>query len=447
MLAVVAAWLLRDTDRRPLRNVVLIVIDTCRADHMSLYGYARSTTPHIDSLAARGVRFDRAHAQAPWTLPSFASLFTSQYPSEHRAGGRFGDFRRFDTATRTLAEELLDHGIATAGIANVTWLEPKFRFSKGFQIYDYRTTDATNTGHRTAEATTAAALAAVDRMPEPFFLMAHYFDPHVRYEPPAPFDTLFTGDYDGPYGKGFGNTDQVVALRNGTLELDAAARRHLAALYDGEIAFTDAQIGVLLAELRRRGIAGRTLVVVTADHGEEFWDHGGFEHGHSLKEHQIHVPLVWSGAGVEAAGTVVEQPVESIDIAPTILDLLGLEPPLGFRGASLQPWLEGRVPGEAAAAEPVVFSEAVLWGDARQSLIAGHHKLIVNLEQHTQELFDLAADPGERRDLAVVAPDRVETLRARLLAVRPRTAAGREAETVDLDPDMLERLKALGYTR
>ncbi len=443
MAAVALTWFIHQSFRStPDRNVILVVIDTCRADHLSCHGYHRSTTPQLDSLAASGVRFAAAYSQAPWTLPSFASLLTSQYPTEHRAGGRFGDFRRFDLATRVLPEVLLERRYATAGIANVTWLEPKFRFSKGFQIYDYRATDATNTGHRTAETTTAAALAALDRLPEPFFLMVHYFDPHVKYEPPAPFDRRFTGDYDGPHGLSFGDTDQVVAIRQGKLEIDPAGQRHLQDLYDGELAFTDAQIGVLLAALRQRDLAARTLVVVTADHGEEFWEHGGFEHGHSLYEDQIHIPLLMSAPGLLEAGRVVETPVRQIDIAPTILDLLGLESPLGFRGASLRAQADGRVSGTGSA-----YAEAVLWGDDLECLRLGSHKLILNLETGATELYDVAADPGETLNLAAGAPELLAELQERLESERPPAASDRPAEPVELDDKMLERLKALGYTQ
>lgn len=273
--------------------VLLIVGDTVRADHVGCYGYERETTPALDALAGEGERFDRAFAQSSWTLPSIASILTGQPPHVHGAGRAEGGVLPLRTEVATLAERLQAAGFATAAWINVLWLAPQSGAQRGFDVYDYRKTDATNRTMRDAKATTDAALAWMRRQRDaPFFMTVHYFDPHLTYDPPAPYDEMFRPQEAPRLPRGFGSADQVFEIRSGSRQLDTAEKEALVARYDGELRYMDDQIGRLLDGLRDLGRWDDALVIFVSDHGEEFWDHGGFEHGHTHYREMIRVPLI-----------------------------------------------------------------------------------------------------------------------------------------------------------
>jgi arylsulfatase A-like enzyme len=306
-------------------DVLLVILDTTRADHFSSYGYPRRTTPNFDRLAAEGERFDNAWAQSSWTLPAIASLLTGQPPHVHGAGRSVQGTFPVRPEVPTLAEDLRSAGYRTAAFVNVSWLSPQISgLDRGFDSYDLHMTDPTNRNQREARATTDAALAWLEseRTP-PFFLVVHYFDAHLTYDPPPPYDTRFEPDSGPRIPPGFGSANEVRRLRLGEITLDARRRESLIARYDGEIAHVDAQFGRLRAGLERMGRWDRTLVIVVGDHGEEFWDHGGFEHGHSHHREVLRVPLIVRRPGGPSSA-VHSGRVRQIDVAPAVLAAAGL---------------------------------------------------------------------------------------------------------------------------
>lgn len=411
-------------------NVVLVILDTVRADHLSCYGYSRLTTPHIDRLAAEGERYDQAWSQSSWTMPSVTTILTGQPPHVHGAyKGKDGWFPLRDDVV-TLAQRLGQAGYDTGAVINVMWLQPLFKIDRGFDSYDFHMTDETNRSARTAAATTAAALDWAESVgPGPFFLVVHYFDAHLTYDPPAPYDALYEPNNAGRLPRGFGSAGQVGKIRDGRLRLDGRGRKSLVARYDGELTYLDDQFGRLRAGLEARGLWDDSLVVVVGDHGEEFWDHGSFEHGHSHYRELLRVPLVVKRPG-GLAGAVVDERVRQLDIAPTILEFAGLE---------LPPELPGRVLGSGGADYSV--AEGSFWAGDLISIRSDGGTLILNRDTGERQFFAAAdvaevgaqpADPSGHADL--------ERL---LLALPPQKRRDQPPWTPDAQ--QLEQLRALGY--
>lgn len=403
---VLAALLLSCGAARKPINVVLIGIDTLRPDHLGCYGYSRATSPNIDRLAGEGVRFESAISASPWTLPSFATVFTSLYPSQHGAGSLQ---TRLRTVFPTLALILLKKGYSTAGIVNNPTMGADFNMDRGFEYHDLPPAIR----ERTASGTTDDALAWLDRNSNrPFFLFVHYFDPHLPYAPPAPYDTVFSAGYAGPVGRSFDakttGTDNL-RVYDDIRAMPAEDWNRIVSLYDGEIAYTDAAVGRLLAGLEQRDLRGNTLVILLSDHGEEFLDHGGMNHGHSLYDELLRVPLIVSMPGRLPAGQVIEQQVRMLDITPTILDILKIKPESHFEGVSLRPLLAGKgdsKPSETSLLPPdVAYSGALMAGSSeRKSVRKYPWKLIYEIATETTRLYNLEDDPGETRDLAAEEP-------------------------------------------
>lgn len=425
----------------------MIAIDTLRADKLGCYGGTRDLTPNIDRLASEGARFEHAFSHAPWTLPAFASLFSSLLPPEHGAGGSVVEgFRALPESVETIAERLAAEGFSTAAVVNVDFLSKTFGLMQGFEEVDQRVSD-NNHDMRNAGDTTRAALEWLDdRTDKPFFLVVHYFDPHAEYAPPQPFRRRFAKPQDAETdGFNFGTREQIVGLRHGQIAFRPQDIERAEALYDGEIAYTDAAVGELLDGLHARGLDASTLVILTADHGEEFLDHGSYEHGHSLYDELIHVPLIVRQSGRIAPGTIAAA-VGHVDVAPTVCSLVGVEPARGFRGRDLSPSLRGL----ELATSPLV-AHGNFWGDPLSSLRAGDYKLI-----HTPphgaipdrlELYRWTQDLGEEHDLSRVDHERTRALKNEL-DVELTRAAGRMREpapSAKLSPAELERLQGLGY--
>jgi arylsulfatase A-like enzyme len=428
-------------------NVVLVVIDTLRADHVGSYGYGQPTTPRLDALAARGTRFAAARATSSWTLPSVASILTGRSPVEHgaeRVGFALGQ------GQVTLAETLGGAGYETAAFsANVVLVTPEVGLAQGFDRFDVLemppADGAAPAGHvaeraATADRVTDAALAWVKgrRDPSrPYFLYVHYFDPHASYAPPRAYAERFGVAADDPLlGRG-----QNLVVRGKPPPEDVLAT--LRKLYDAEIAFTDHEVGRLLDGLGvERESAPGSVVVVTADHGEEFGDHGGMEHGKTLFDEVLRVPLLIAGTGLPG-GRVVETPVSLVGIVPTITELAGIAAPAEGRPASLVSALRG---GEAAAG-PVFATLAPPTAKHRSAAVEGTAKVILD-RGFKALLFDVARDPGERTNIAEADFVRSRNLQ---LAIGAHNKAGYKArgaappEKRALDADRRERLRQLGY--
>ena len=408
-------------DRRPL-NVMIIGVDTLRPDHLGCYGYARDTSPSIDRLAAEGVLFENVFSQSPWTLPSFATVFTSLYPMQH---GAWALNTKLRTDIPTLPMMLHKRGYSTAGIINAPFLSPDYNVDRGFEYYDY--------SHpiRSADAVTADALAYLDNhIDEPFFVFVHYFDPHTPYAPPQPYDKMFYPEYKGGLWPPFSINvpkrarttdfcmDVLQEVRAGvdeaTSRLSAEDWEFVRALYDGEIAFTDKAIGELLDGVEERGLRENTLVIFLSDHGEEFYEHQGFEHGHTLYNEVIKVPLIISFPGLVPEGVKVDECVRLIDIAPTVLDYVDIEPSVHLEGTSIRPLLEGKGPvtrPEGSLLPPgVTYSESMLYGTERKCVVAYPWKCVYDIVTADRQLFNLISDPAEEHDLAADDPETLKSI-------------------------------------
>jgi arylsulfatase A-like enzyme len=404
-------------------NVLLITLDTVRARSLSLYGYARRTTPFLETLASKSVVFDRAFSTAPWTLPSHGSLFTGRYPDQLSVDWA----RPLDATHPTLAERFSARGYATAGfVANPQYAGYETGLNRGFSHFeDYMASPGELLrsaaisrevvqnaalrqkiryyefpGRKTAEDVNREFLNWVGRHDErPFFAFLNYIDAHDPYLPPAPFDTMFGPHRPRPNAWlkwGWQWTPEQIQT-----ERDA---------YDGAIAYLDHRLSALFAELERRGLLQNTLVVVTADHGEEFGVHGLMKHGYSLYVQALHVPLLISFPGRVPAGRRVDEPVTLRDVPATIIDLSRLDDARAFPGTTLSRYWTGNV---AAGRENVLSKVTrasnnpgwypVSKGDL-SSVVFGSHHYIRNGDL-TEELYDIENDPRELQNLARCHPD------------------------------------------
>jgi arylsulfatase A-like enzyme len=427
---------------RPARpHVILVSIDTLRADHLGCYGYARDTSPRLDELARDAVVFRQAIAQAPSTLPSHASMLTSLLPSHHGASVANGTALSADAVT--LAEVLRAAGYRTASFNGGVQLDSLYGLDRGFETWrsarpgdagaEVLTGDIDRFDHVVEQATDW--IGAV--RPDPFFLFLHTYETHHPYTPDAetlaPFDADYRGDLPDRVG-----LELLHAVNHGAMRLDEDDLRHVVAAYDAEIRSVDAALGRLLDFLRSEGLYDRTLLIVTSDHGEEFGEHGfvGW-HSHSLHDELLRVPLVVKLPGSRLAGRAVADQVRGIDLAPTILDELGIAPPDAFEGASVGPLMESDAP---LAPRASVGRQDVVATDEAWSLRTPEWKWIRG------RLYQLSADPGETVDVASRHAGVEAAMRAQLdalLRARPRP----EPRHVRPGAALEERLRALGYVR
>jgi choline-sulfatase len=403
------AFLMCSRETRP--NLIIIGIDTLRPDHLGCYGYGINTSPNIDRLAQEGAVFENTVSQSPWTFPSFATVFTSLYPMQHGAGSLRSRMR---TGFPTLAEILSEAGYTTGAVIGSAVLDSSAGIARGFEDYFLKE----GVTPRTADQVTGLALEWLDGLDGgPFFLFLHYWDPHDPYGPPAPYDTQFDPSYSGGMGNDVSlralaitTAGQVGATLSGkTGMISSRDIEHALALYDGEIAFTDKWIGVLLQGLEDRGLKDNTAIVLHSDHGEEFFEHGGVGHGHALYDEVIKVPLLAVFPDVIPGGTRIMKQARLVDVAPTVLDLLGIPSDPGFEGVSLVSRLRDGsdpAPREGALFPPhVAYSEALKEGLEKKAVTAYPWKLIYELSSTEEMLFDRSQDPGETRNLAALRPE------------------------------------------
>lgn len=425
-------------------DVVLIGIDTLRADATSLYGpslHGRDTTPNLRKLAERGVLFRNAVAQAPWTLPSFGAIHTGRYPHEHGGYSLSGALRDSEVL---LAEALFEAGYATRAVVSHTYVGPQRGFAQGFERYD-----ASNAlGHRaiTSKAVTDLALRMLKARDErPLFVFAHYFDAHYEYmdHPESDYGDSYQGwlRHENDYENLLKNRQMVSAEEN----------RWLIDLYEEEIAHTDREIGRLIEALEQSGRMDRTLIVVVADHGEEFLDHGSYGHTSTLWQEQLHVPLLVVPPGARRAATV-EGVVETRTVFGTVLDALGIDFAEGARARSLLRKVApdgSEVPDPQAKAFSITWlpDAEVAWGKRMciSSLREGRWKLVRHYTWERTLLFDLETDPREQRDLAATEPERAAAMAATLEAWTEEQKNRGSARRVEVDAEELRKLKELGY--
>lgn len=422
-----------DSPARTKPNIVLVTVDTLRADHLEVYGYDRRTAPNLARLASEGVRFSRAMAQAPWTLPSMASLHSSLYPTQH---GAVEAKRALPDTAVTLAERLRESGYATVGVVSHQFVGSKHGFSQGFDFFDERN----SLGHEgvSSRALTKTALEAVRDVPEPFFLWVHYFDPHFTYVRHPEY--AFADGYAGTLPT---RLTSERLFQGGGASIGPEDLDYIKAVYDEEIAFTDAEIGELWDALMERHGSDSSILVVTGDHGEYFLERGRFFHGRDVYGELIGVPLVIGGAiSNDLRGSVVRVPVATRSIPRTVMGLLGLSQE-GFDGVDLL----GVARGEGS--EPVFSEGSHAFGvDARkQAVIDGQWKLIHRLDDNGYELYDLEDDPGEKRNRwGSRAGSEAPIERLQGLLDEFNDLPGLQPKPVGLAPEAIRRLRALGYT-
>ena len=425
-------------------NVILIGIDALRADHLGCYGYKRNTSPSIDELARDSVLYENTMSQAPWTLPSVTSIFSSLYPSQHGVG-----ITRYiqKSSLVTLAEILKKNGFTTAAFTGGAYVSRMFGFSRGFMLYeelnpavklkdeggiilrhsfllDVEKIIASATGWLSANADKKS------------FLFLYTYETHAPYFPPAKYD-IFAPGYNGPITgdvwKDVGITNDINSRRK---PLPPQDRERLISLYDGQILCTDDYIGKLIAFLKETNLYDKTMIVLTADHGEEFFDHGAWEHGDSLHQELLRVPLIIKYPFSRKKGIERERLAPSIDIVPTILDTLRIKMSYPMEGISLAKKAGGRV----------VFSQST--APRALAVRKGDFKMIVDFDSSLIELYDLRRDPREANNLAgrkeLLTPLFQEIPKCPGLDLTsPLPSLGK----VVMDKSIRERLRSLGYLR
>jgi arylsulfatase A-like enzyme/Flp pilus assembly protein TadD len=395
--------------------VLLVTIDTLRADRLGAYGHAGARTPVLDALAGRGVRFADATAHAPLTHPSHAAIMTGRYPGAF--GIKLNGMTPLPPEAVTLAERFQAAGYATGAVVGSVILDEAYGMGQGFQSYDDRIAApsgdvALSTLQRRADDVTTRALAWVNAQTKPWFLWVHYYDPHTPYNSPQ--------------------VDRAIPNRRDAPQVD----RSISAAYDGEVAYVDRQLGRLL-----QGVdTARTLVAVTSDHGEGLGDHGEADHGYFIYDSTLHVPLLIAGPGI--APRVVAEQVRSIDIAPTVADIAGIAGRSAYDGESLR----GLMNGTARADVPPSYAESWYpklhfgWSEL-QSLRVGEWK---HIAAPKPELYDLRVDKGELKNVIATRGSVAGRMAADLARI---TSAFRDASDAGAtpDPEAVARLRALGY--
>ncbi len=436
-------------------NVVLISIDSLRPDHLHCYGYPKSTSPRIDQLAGEGALFENVISSSAWTLPAHATMFTGLADSVH---GCTDTDRRLDDKYYTMAERLKDAGYATVGFFAGPHLHPVFGLDQGFDEY-VDCTSYPSRRERSAAETTAdreapehditnpKVLAAVqswlrENTRRPFFMFIHLWDVHFDFIPPPPHDTKSDPDYTGDVtGERF--------LRNPKINENMPKRdlEHLLALYDGEIAWTDEHVGEILDELEALELLDSTLTILTADHGTAFFEHNLKGHRNALFEEVIRIPLVVRYPAAVPAGQRHKQQTRTIDLLPTVLDLLGVRwRQQRLMGQSLAPLFAG---DKTQRDEPAI-SELSSWGHELQSFRRPERKTIWNLATDKVGVFDLRVDPGELTALSDREAPAVQAARRDIKWSRDFLDAFRRRypqspPNPGLPLELLEKLKSLGY--
>jgi arylsulfatase A-like enzyme len=434
--------------------VIVISVDTLRADHMPTYGYDLPTAPRMAEFAESAMIFDRCYAEASHTLLTHATLMTGVYPETH---GVISNKSALPAELPTLAELLGQHGYQTAAFVNCGYFHPAFALDRGFETYDYhydqeRSVEGEQISFgRSAGQTNEKVFEWLDRASsDPFFLFVHYYDVHsdwgeLPYEAPAAHRELFETARPPGFQTGDGEvsaSQYLLRMNQQDKTFDEQEIAYVRSLYDAGISYTDSEIGGLLDRLRHKQLTDRSIVILLSDHGEEFQDHGKLLHTQVYDE-LVRVPLMISFPdGYHGApGSRVNSLVQLSDIVPTLLDYLDIASPAAVQGTSFMPVLAKDEPQRRFA----YFRNE----DGSQCGIQdGRWKLILNgAEQSEVSLFDTGSDPAEIVDLAKREPDRVRALRAELETWRTRSLAQRpqSQDRPDLDERTLQQLESLGY--
>lgn len=456
-MSIAAGLVACDTPEQPNRpdqppSIVLISLDSLRADRLGAYGAERDTSPAIDQLAAEGALFETTVAPSPWTLASHVTLFTGMPISSHRVSS---PDRVLDPARQPIAQQLLEHGYATAAFVSAPFLDRAYGLDHGFETYvNYQGSthahsdtdgpapdqDAHDRSHRDRSAAEVVdgALSWLESHPpgtQPWFLFVHIWDIHYDYDPPPPYDSMFDPDYTG-------HLDATGLKHNPTINAGMAERDlfHLRALYDGEIRWVDSQLARLLSALREREHREALVVSLVSDHGEEFFEHGNKTHFNTLFDESLRVPWIIRYPGSIAPGVRVGGIAGLEDVAPTLLGLAGVPPIEEASGRDLSSHLRDGT--DATRPQLLQFG-------LQRALRGPDWKVAVRTDTQEALYYDLKADPNEQapEPAATAAPSRLARLRNRLNKARSFAESLRWESTddVELDDATHERLRELGY--
>jgi arylsulfatase A-like enzyme/tetratricopeptide (TPR) repeat protein len=391
-------------------NVLLITMDTTRADRLGCYGYKRARTPNLDGLAAKGVEFLNVYCQAPLTTPSHCSILTGTYPLYHQVHNN-GSYI-LSSEVVTLAEALKDKGFATAAFVSSFTVDSRFGLDQGFEVYDDRFAEsqafkALNSERKAEKTFEPFSRWLGQNQAQPFFCWVHFYDPHLPYDPPAPFNIEFADS-----------------------------------LYDGEIAYMDEYIGKTIEALREKNILAKTLVILAGDHGEAFGEKVEAGHGVFLYDGTMKVPLIFYAENYLPSGLVIRPRVRLIDIMPSVLDMLNIPVNKDVQGVSLLPYISGKKKDDLSSYIETYFPRENYGWSELIGLVDGEWKYI---KAPKEELYNLEADPEETRNEIGQANKVALEKRARLEDVIGKYSSGITAEKKELTAEEREKLRSLGY--
>lgn len=426
-------------------NIVIVVVDTLRTDHVGCYGYKRNTTPNIDRLAQEGIMFRRAISSAPWTSPSVGTLLTSQHPC---VLGIRDEFEPLDKRFPLISQVLKKHNYTTCGIVSHTLVSARLRFGMGYDYYD-EVSSRVHEGISSPKVTSKAIsflrdFSLREDYDRPFFLFVHYFDPHYDYLLHKRYN--YYPSYKGKIKSG--NIEELWRMRR---NMSADDIRYLLALYDSEVAFTDEGIGMLLDELKSLGFYDNTMIILTSDHGEEFMERGWIGHTITLHKELLRVPLIIKIPGCKHR--TIKSQVGLIDIVPTIYQYLGLKIPSGLEGKALD-----LNPGAHIESRPI-FSETFMSQApdeedekpiAFRSVTLSDWKLIYDEIRDSKQVYNLSEDPHERNNLFgqnIEQDKKLEVLLMKWIKyTETKQKPRRDRDNNELfTPEQIERLESLGY--
>ena len=429
---------------RAPKGVILISLDTLRADHLGTYGYHRNTSPNIDAFAEGGITFENAVVQSPWTLPSHMSIMTSLYPSFHGVVDISTSLQSEKCVK--LAELLHAGGYQTAAFVDGGFVSGHWGFHHGFDVYN-------DQGGGIDQILPRAKKWLNKNKESPFFLFLHFYDIHTPYNPPPPYNSIFH-DFDYTGNLVPSNTTLSAANHN-KLRVDDQDLRHFVALYDGCIRYTDDRMGDFFSFLKKSGLDEQSLIIITSDHGEEFKEHDGFFHKQLYYRPNLHVPLIMSLPDHSGKPVRIQELVQSIDLLPTILDITGLPPHEQAQGKSLLPVIRRHTNSASNFFLRLLYSfkkEAEVSlaeykpSTEQWSIISDDgYQLIYDTDSRHQQLFDINDDPLAQNNIVKEHTDITQKLLSELLNVyntRPNRIMGEE---IDLDDTTRDQLRALGY--
>jgi len=436
----------RGKSRKIARNAILIMIDTLRADYTTCYGGQNIKTPVMDRLAAEGARFERFSAVEDWTKPSCATMLTGLYPNTHRTQTENAVLPK---NVAMISEELRSRGLLTGGFIANGYVSEKFGFNRGWDYYENYIREKKPTE---AEYVYTKALDWIGKVRDKrFFAYIHTIDPHVPYSPPDDFLALYDSKpYDGPIKPRMSHV-QLEEIKKGNLKVDDRDKQRIVALYKGEISYHDKYMGMFMQKMADMGLLDETLLIVTADHGEEFWEHGSVGHGHSVFQELIHVPFIVFWKGVVPAGRTVGDNHDHGVVVPTIFDGLGLDAPNYLEGTSI-------LPKAAGLDEAFPHAGFSTHQGERMAVWSGRMKLQMNGPLNTY-IYDVEQDTASRSNIASNHPVTLRYMRSLLgmfmgapdrrgwksTSLLSENTVDAKTEEVQWDDELKQQLQKLGY--